>query len=106
MSSEENKTITRRLLEEVWNRGNLAVVDDVAASDYVGHDAHAAGGAFHGPDGLKGHFAMLRAAFPDMCMEIGDVLAEDDRTVVRFTLNGTHGGALMGIPPTGRSIHI
>jgi predicted ester cyclase len=104
MSTEENKTISRRLLEEVWNRGNLAVVDELVASDYVGHDVHTPGGAFYGPDGLKEHFAVLRAAIPDAHIAIEDAVAEGDRTVVRFTLSGTHGGSLMGIPPNGRSV--
>jgi predicted ester cyclase len=104
MSTEENKIVTRHLMEEVWNRGNLSVVDDLVTDDYVGHDAHTPGGAFYGSHGLKEHFSVLHAAIPDARIAIEDMRAEGDRTVVRFTLSGTHGGDLMSIPPTGRSV--
>lgn len=104
MSIDENRTVSRRLLDEVWNRGNLAVVDELVGSEYVGHDVYTPGGAFYGPEGLKEHFAVLRSAIPDAHIAIEDVLAEGDRTVARFTLSGTHSGSLMGIPPTGRSV--
>jgi steroid delta-isomerase-like uncharacterized protein len=98
--SEQNKRLMRRGIEEVWNKGNLAVVDDLIAGDFVGHsppDEH------HGPEGVKQYFAMLRAAFPDIHFTIEDQIAEDDRVVTRWTARATHTGPFKGIPPTGKA---
>jgi steroid delta-isomerase-like uncharacterized protein len=98
--SEQNKALERRLIENVWNKGNLSVVDDVVASDYVGHQARS---DTRGPDGFKQYFAMLRGAFPDIHFTIEDQIAEGDRVTTRWTARATHQGTFQGIPPTGNS---
>jgi predicted SnoaL-like aldol condensation-catalyzing enzyme len=60
--SEQNKMLVRRVLEEVWNRGNFAVVDELIARDYVGHSSIET----RGPQGYKQFFAAQRKAFPDI----------------------------------------
>ncbi len=95
--SEQNRAIVRRLYEEVFNQGNLGTVDELLAPDARSH-----AGPAPGPEGLKRHASMLRAAFPDLHQGIEDVIAEGDKVVVRTTCTGTHVGELMGIPPTGR----
>jgi predicted ester cyclase len=47
---------------------------------------------------------MIRSAFPDLVLEVGDIVAEGDRVALRYTLRGTYDGDLMGLPPTGRRV--
>lgn len=98
--SEENKALIRRYFEEVWNKGNLAFVDENMASSYVNHDPALAG--FPQIQGFKQRVTMIRTAFPDFHFTIDDMVAEGDKVVTRWTARGTNRGAFMGIPPTGR----
>jgi predicted ester cyclase len=104
MSTEANKAIIRRFVEEVQNGGDLTVLDEIAAADYVNHTAPP--GVPPDREGLKQLTAMFRRAFPDGRMAVEDLVAEGDRVVTRKTFRGTHGGELMGIPPTGRAVAI
>jgi steroid delta-isomerase-like uncharacterized protein len=105
--SEPNRTLMRRAIEEVWNRGNFALVDELVASDFVGHSdavGHpepAENNEPDGPEGYKQYFAMLRGAFPDIHFTIEDQITEGDRVVTRWVARATHKGAFQGIPPTG-----
>ena len=58
----------------------------------------------NGAELLKQLFARLHRAFPDLRITIEDLIAEDDKVVVRDTVTGTHRGEYMGLPPTGRSV--
>ena len=98
MSTEENKALDRRFAEEVWNRGNLAVVDELMSADFDGHDPTMPAGR----EGFKQFVLMYRSAFPDIHITIEDQIAEGDKVVSRWTARGTHQGELMGIPPTGK----
>jgi len=82
MSTEENKAVIRRVIEEVWNKGNLAVADEVIANNYV---FDAAGQEFKGPEGLKQAVTIYRTAFPDFHITIDDMVAEGDKVASRFT---------------------
>ncbi len=104
MSAEGNKRIIRRFVEEVQNGGDLTVLDEIAAADYVNHTAPP--GVPPDREGLKQLTATFRRAFPDGRMAIEDLVAEGDRVVTRKTFRGTHRGELMGIPPTGRAVAI
>lgn len=98
--SQQNKQIDRRLIEEVWNRGNFAIVDEIIASDFLGHTAMPVEEA-HGREGYKRFFAGLRSAFPDLQVAVEDQIAEGDRVATRWTARGTHRGEFLGIQPTG-----
>ncbi len=102
MSTAENKAIDRRFTEEVWNRGNLAVVDELMRADYNGHDPTIPTGSA----GFKQFVLMYRSAFPDVHLTIEDQMAEGDKVVSRWTAHGTHRGELMGIAPTGKQITV
>ena len=102
MSTAENKTIVRRLLEEGFNAANLAVFDEMLAPDFANHDP--ANPAARDREGLKLHWAALCAGFPDQHSVAEDLIAEGDRVVKRATFRATHTGAFNGIPPTGRRI--
>jgi steroid delta-isomerase-like uncharacterized protein len=101
MSTEQNKTIVRRYWEEVW-KGNLAVVDELIAADFDGHPAPSDPDFGRGPAGQKQLIGLYRGAFPDMRMTIDDMVADEDRVVLRWTAHGTNTGEMMGMPATGK----
>jgi steroid delta-isomerase-like uncharacterized protein len=103
MSLEENKAVVRRMFAEL-NKGNLAIVDELVAPEYVEHVI--GGPEIAGPDGLKQFIGQFAAAFPDLQITVDDLIAENNKVVTRFTMRGTHQGALMGIAPTGKSVSI
>ena len=98
--SERNKHLIRRAIEEVYNQGNLDLIDELVAPDYV---AHAPSGDVVGLEGVRQYVSDLRTAFPDLRMVIQDQFAEGDRVVTRWTASGTHLGPYQGLPPTGKS---
>jgi predicted ester cyclase len=103
MSVEENRAMARRSLEEVMNKGNLSVVDEIMATSYV---FHFPGQDYKGPEGFKQMVTMWRTAFPDLHFTIDDMFAEGDKVARRITMRGTHRGDLMGIAPTGKQVTI
>jgi steroid delta-isomerase-like uncharacterized protein len=103
--SEQNKMLIRRAIEEVWNQGNFAVVDELVADDYLGHSSIPAEET-HGREGYKQFYTALRQAFPDLWFTIEDQISEGDRVVSRWTAHGTHKGELQGLPPTGKQAAI
>jgi steroid delta-isomerase-like uncharacterized protein len=103
MSEATNKAISRRADEELFNRGNLDVADELFAPDFVYHDP-ATGEDLSGPESVKRFAAALRAAFPDLHQTIEDQVAEGDRVAYRWTARGTHRGELLGAAPTGNRV--
>jgi predicted ester cyclase len=106
MSTEDNNAVTRRFYEEVFDRGNLAHVDEVFDPNYVDHDTFNPMGNL---EGFKQAVASLKEAFPDSKMVIEDLISEGDKVVARVTMQGTNTGPLsMGpgntIPATGKSL--
>jgi serine phosphatase RsbU (regulator of sigma subunit)/predicted ester cyclase len=99
VSAEENEALVRRYFEEGWVKRNLAAADDFMVPNYVEHQI---------PDGrltsrhsLKQLLAMYYKAFPDMKSVLHDILAQGDRVMYRWSVNATHLGDWLGIPPTG-----
>lgn len=102
MSTEANKALIRRFVEEVQGKGNLAVIDEIFARDYADHGFGNA--EVSDLEAAKKFLGMAVAAFPDMTVTIHDQVAEGDKVVTRKTLTGTHQGAFMGVPATGRRV--
>lgn len=100
--SEQNKKIARRLFDEMWNKANFAVVDELVPSSYDGHSS----AEIHGPDGAKAFVVKLREAFPDFGLTIADQVAEGDKVAMRWNAHGTHKGEFQGIPATDRLVSI
>ncbi len=101
MSSAENKALVRRFYEEAWGRGELDVIDETFAEDYVRHDLRPTS-PVPGPEGQRQITAGFRAAFPDLRFEVDLMVAEDDLVVGRWTASGTQTGPLGPVEPTGR----
>ena len=94
MSTEDNKALVRRLIEEVWNTSDYSNLDALAAPSFA--------------ESTKQINQSVRMAFPDHSNTIDDIIAEGDKVAVRWTLQGTHQGELetdLGrIPPTGKHV--
>lgn len=104
MAAEENKVLARRFIEEAWDEGNLGAIDEMTVEDFVYHDPPP--GIPSTREGFRRIVAMSRAAFPDLRIVVEDVIAEEDRVAIRYTMRATHQGELMGIPPTGEQVAV
>jgi len=104
MSTEENKAVMRRLVEEFINKGNTAVAEALVAEDHVALDPSP--GQEQGREALIANIATMRTAFPDLEWTIEDMIAEGDRVAVYFIWRGTHQGEFLGIPPTGKGVTV
>ena len=85
-SLERNKKIVRRIFEEGFNRGDLAVLDELVAADFPGPHGK------RGPAAFAAVYTTLHGAFPDLRYELQDVAAEGDKVAVRWHWTGTHRG--------------
>lgn len=101
--SEGSKAIFRRYFDEVTNKGNLDLVDEIFAAEYAHHDPANPDEAIGGVGDVKFHLAALRSAFPDIKFQVDDMIEEGDDILVRWTARCTHTGDYFGIPPTGKS---
>ena len=114
MSTEDNKTIVRRFYEEVWNRGNVAAVDELIAPNLVHHydtptNVPVPADNPLSREGIKQLIPQFRSAFPDLHCTVELQVAEGDLVVTRLTARGTHKGedrglTFKGIPPTGKQV--
>ena len=102
--SDANKRIARRLLEELFEHGNLAAADELVHPDFVNHEAPPDNP--QGPEGLKETVTWLRGLWGPMRAEIEDEIVEDDKVVARVTMYGRHLGEFLGKPPTGKEFAV
>jgi steroid delta-isomerase-like uncharacterized protein len=102
---EANKSLVRSMNDQVWNQGNLDVIDEVYAPDFVRHFLPD-GSVLRGIDSFREHVRQHREAFPDWREEIQQIVAEGDLVVLHFVSTGTNAGSWRGSPATGRKIRI
>jgi len=100
MPTDQTETLIRRIFGEAFNRGNLAVVDELIAPNHVAHNAF--GGGPNGSNGLKWLVVMFRTAFPDLHCTVEDEIQDGDRFAAHWKMRGTHKGLFLGNLPTGR----
>jgi hypothetical protein len=103
MSPEANKAISRRWIEEVFSKGNLAVADETVAPNHSNSGPAALPGLPNGPEGGKMIVTFWRTAFPDLHFTVDEQIAEGDTVMTRWTATGTQTGELAFRPPTGKS---
>ena len=101
--SEENESVSRRMIEEGFNKGNLAALDALFAHSFVEHQD-----GFVPPniEGVKGAIVSLRTPFPDLKLTIEEIITSGDKSWARITARGTHQAPFMGRPPTGKAFAI
>ena len=95
----ENKTLVQRWFSEVWNEGRADAIDEMLADDAV---IHGLGANLQGPAEFKRFHSAYRNAYPDVTIDVDDLVAEGDMVAVRWSAIGTHRGDGLGFPATGR----
>lgn len=103
--SPDNKSIVRRLYQEVWNKRKLEIMSELLSPSHALHGPLYTGPAI-GPEVYKGQVAIFVAGFPDLRFEIEDTVAEADKVVVCWTFSGTHRGEFMGVPATSKRVSV
>jgi steroid delta-isomerase-like uncharacterized protein len=98
----EAKALVRRVLEEVWNTGDVDILDDVLTDDYVRHGRHERTDKEH----MKATITLSRNAFPDLHTEVRHMLQEGDTVATRWKAVGTHQGAFYDLPITRKKVII
>jgi steroid delta-isomerase-like uncharacterized protein len=99
---EDNKQLMQRFVEEVINKKNVDVVDQLVAEDFVEHVPFPGQGT--GREGLKHIISTFLSAFPHIHWIIEEQIAEGQKVVSRFTMTGTYYGEFLGIPLTGKLV--
>ncbi len=99
------KARTERIYEEVFNQGNLDVIDELLADDFVEHE-ELPPGIPQGKDAPRAFATMFRSAFPDFNMAVEEMLQDGNKVIARVRVSGTHKGELMGIPPTDKTFNV
>jgi len=102
MSGTSNEAMYRRLIEEGFNQGNLAVADELVAPNAQEHQR----GSEDGPEGVKKTITYLRSVFPDFKITIDEVVVSGDKVWARQRGGGTNLGRFAGHPPTGKKAFI
>jgi steroid delta-isomerase-like uncharacterized protein len=105
MSTASTRSIAIRRADELFNKGNLSIVDELIAADAIDHNEPI------GTD-CRQHFkqvaTLLRSAFPDLHFAFEEVIVEGDKVAARTAMSGTHQGpgAFFGVPPSGKCFEI
>ena len=100
----EMKQLVGRFIERAINEKNLDAADDFLGTGYIDHQAPPGVGI--GPEAFKKQVTAVIEAFPDLRVDIEDIIVEDDRVAVRWITRGTHKGEYLGIPSTGKSVAV
>src|SRR5438046_813114 len=100
MSAQKNKNIARRFFAELWEKGDLAVADEIFADDYDHRDP----ARLRGAEGEKQLYQSIAAAFSEIRITVEDQIAEGDKVVSRCTSQMKHTGTFMGIAATGKFV--
>jgi predicted ester cyclase len=104
VTPEGNKAIVSRLVEDLFNTGDLDVVDEVLADEYVDHTA--SDPDLPGPENVKRSVSEWLTAFPDTVSVVKDMVAEGDKVAARWTTQATHRSEFMDVPPSGNRIAV
>ena len=105
MSTEENKAIVRRYVEEVWQKKDVEKLEEFYPSPDLVEQEGPAGQELPSLEDAKEYVRQVQAAFPDLSVTIEDMIAEEDRVAVRTTWRGTYEGEpIGGIDPTNETV--
>jgi steroid delta-isomerase-like uncharacterized protein len=99
---EQNKQICKRFFDELHDKGNFDIIDELVDPHVVSHDPFP--GQPEGSEGVRHTMKIFRTAFPDLRLVHNDMIAEGDKVMIKFTVTGTHKSEFMQIPATGNKI--
>ncbi len=104
-NAEEHRALFSRWFEELWNKKNYAITQELVASEFI---AHGAGGQDikQGPDGVAGMVKIWHQAFPDGHMTMDDIITEGELSTIRMTFRGTHTGEFYGVPASNQPVEV
>jgi predicted ester cyclase len=100
--SEQNKALAKRWFEEVWNQGRESTIDELFHPQDKVYGFPEPDSVLIGPAGFKTIHRAFRSAFGSLHIDLDDLIAEGDRVAIRWTCTGTHTGADLGFPATGK----
>ncbi len=96
---EQNKALVRRWIEEGFNKREVKIADDLFVQGFI------VNGQKIGREGLKHSMTRHLTAFPDLHVVINEIIAEGDKVVIWYTVQGTQKGEFDGVPPTGKQVN-
>jgi steroid delta-isomerase-like uncharacterized protein len=105
MSTDQNKVIARRIVDESWTKHNPSILDGIFSNDAVLHDPQNPTVA-KGPQGAKSTLARYLRAFPDLKITIEREIADGDYVVQHLRASGTNTGEFNGMPATGKNTSV
>jgi steroid delta-isomerase-like uncharacterized protein len=101
----DSKTLGRRFFEDILSKGDWKLAEQILAADIVMHHP-ASPVPINGREAVVGMLAGFRAGFPDLHLEVEDVIGEGDKAAVRWRATGTHTAELFGMPATGKAMNV
>jgi len=101
--AEAAQDLGRRWFHEVWNLGRREAIAEIMTPECVIHDGETDS---TGPDGFYPFFDRINGSFSQMHVAVEDTLTEGGSACIRWSCTAKHTGGALGIPPTGRTIHI
>lgn len=104
MTDSAQVAVVRRLLQEVWGKGNLDVTHEILAEDFVRHGPDVEGGQINSREAFKGLVTAYRTGLPDLAVPITEVFEIGDRVIATWRVTGTNTGSALGQDPTGRTV--
>ena len=100
---DHNKALVRKIVEEMFNRGNLEVASEIFGVDFVDRGHEQVADKKDGPEGFAQFVKTIRLALPDLRATIQNMVAEGDYVAMWNTATATHRGELFGMPPSGQA---
>lgn len=104
---ESNKDLIRRAMDEIWNKGDLTLIDRVFAPGYVFRHPNFPE-PLSGPEGYRKFVQAYREAFPDLHVSMNEMIAEGESVAYRWSAVGTHERELrtssIAAPPSHRQV--
>jgi steroid delta-isomerase-like uncharacterized protein len=104
-TTDLNKQVVQRFVEECWNQGNLNKVSELLTDQVRFHDP-VFPSLTPGIQNIKNHIEGCRRAFPDLKFTIEDTIAERNEVVLHWRASGTHKGQFLGMQPTQRKVTV
>lgn len=102
---EQNRQLIESYFNEVWNKGNIDLLDELITADYINHSPSVPDPK-PGPEGLKPLIEEMRKGISNLHYEINDTVITEDKIVARVSMTGEHTGELWGMEPTGKKIEV
>lgn len=102
MTSEQKKSHARRIYDELWNEAKLGLAGELFTDNYENCDPATPGKVLKGREAFQALVRTYREAFPDLRFEVVEQHCDGDTVISRWFAQGTHRGAMMGIPATNK----